>query len=123
MAELRERAKIRVIYGAQARVEDIIATVGCWSPSRQESVRRQVGDTLARLRLEIESGRRSIAQVTAAVQRRVDDRGPPPHRDPGAAFADELVLNFLLAVKFTGEGRVRSICEKVSQTIHLFGMR
>ncbi len=123
MAELRERAKIRVIDGARARVEDIIATVGCWSPSRQEAVRRQVGDTLARLRLEIESGRRSIVQVTAAVQRRVDDRGPPPHRDPGAAFADELVLNFLLAVTFVHEGRARSICEKVSQTIHLFGMR
>ncbi len=98
-----------------------VATVGSWSPLRQAAVRRLVGDSLARLLPEIESGRRSVAQVVADVQRRIDSRGPPPPRDPGAAFADELVLNFLLAMKFICENRLRSVCETIFQTVHRFG--
>lgn len=120
---LREQAEQRIAHAALARVEDIIATVSSWTPSRQAAVRRTVGDALTWLLREIESGRRSVAQATADIQSRIDGRGPAPPRDPGAAHADELVLSFLLAMKLSREGRLQSICETIFQAVHRFTTR
>lgn len=123
MLGLRQQAENRILSAALVRIGDILAIIGSWSPSRQDAARRLLSDSLSRRLLEIEGGRKTLAQVTAEIQARVGERDPAPVRDPGAAFADELLLHFLMAMKFSREERLRNACETIFQTIHRFTSR
>jgi len=120
MMGLRQKSEDRVLGAALARTEDIVAITGSWGASRRDAVRRLVSDSLSRRLLEIEGGSKTLAQVTAEIQARVDDRDASPMAYTSAALADELLLNFLLAMKFAQKPRLRSTCETIFQKIHRF---
>lgn len=120
MLGLRQQAESRILNATLARTGELLTIIDSWGPPRQAAARRLVSDSLSRRLLEVEGGSKSLAQAIAELQARVEQRLPLPTRDPSPAFADELVLNFLLAMKFSRESRLRNTCEAIFQAIHRF---
>ncbi len=120
MLGLRQQSEARILNATLARTAEILALIESWGPPRQSAARRLVGDLLSRRLLDVEGGGKLLAQSIAELRARLDQHIPAPAGDTGAALADELVLNFLIAMKFCKEPRLRHTCEAVFQAVHRF---